>query len=870
MLEWKEYISQLLRKPCSLDGITLSFSDNDDEAVTFPPIIKASISMLDQMMEKQGNLNIFVFPERIQSIFIFTLATLLHNIFDGKITRSYDPDSFTPGERLRIGKAVVEFKGVENRGSQKCMRIGFDDNLVSSAPVEYFPLFQKTTAQRLSKYRKYAEEKKKMAQELTKITTERSNMKKLLDYKTHMERSVVNMTSVINAKDLISRCSLDGQKVKDIVLVGQADYEGRIKNIGAGQLGGIPAVVLASDLYAIAAMARQRHPIQSVIIDASNANALLAQMDALDELIRLGIPITCVTDTVNSFELGPFLDRQFHIWRWDAGSITEKLYGASSLNSDKKIKYCATHKVEYLLVGGNEISMAMQKISLHKGDNQNMSPQMLKLFDSLNSLIFLVLRETAPFDSTQIRRAQTILEESSRILMDEKAFLAPETEDDYAEVIRCLKTVFSRSYTLQKFVALKEKFLSACYEKVCIVVPERADKVRIEYYWQQWCRRKGLRTKVFVLHPAEYYPSQCGVFSATIVVGWMKRAIMRKILYSFNTQNYVILLYDCEKRWQRYTTARWNAVLDSTRNREMIEKAFTTDTLHISTSRFRPGPKVTEDIPENDELAEIETLLQENKYRRYVASRGQKSVEETAEAIPVNFIGGYLTFYRLRHKVISASNIIFNDGDEIKSIFPNELKLGDFVVVREADRDLIKEMADIILEQERAGKARDTATKWKDALKIEALFCSPDDIHKKLQAVGCTKGYQTVRGWLTDEDVICPSDKDDLRYIAAVTESAVLNELFDKIYEAAQIVRSAHIKAGRELSQRLRVQITEKIKEYGDIDPFNIWDPIEMSIEGIGIVRVLKIIDIGAPVVVEASNTNRLLDEDQGALLWQS
>ena len=88
-----------------------------------------------------------------------------------------------------------------------------------------------------------------------------------------------------------------------------------------------------------------------------------------------------------------------------------------------------------------------------------------------------------------------------------------------------------------------------------------------------WCRRQRLITQVYVLYPAEYYPVQASQFSATIVVGWLKRAIMRKILYGFNTQIYTVLLYDYEKRWKNYDTTKWNAALDSFQNRQAIEKS---------------------------------------------------------------------------------------------------------------------------------------------------------------------------------------------------------------------------------------------------------------------------------------------------------
>ncbi|MBD5152828.1 MAG: hypothetical protein HDT16_10305 [Oscillibacter sp.] len=863
-MEWRDYIAQLLAQESSFDGISLSFEDNA-VPVGVPPIIKASVLMLDKMIEHQGKFNILVFPERIQSIFIFTLTKLLHNIAEGRIKRDYDPDAFMPGEKLKLGNAVVEFVGIEEKKDERRMRIKVLDNgtdLIISAPIAYFPLFQLTNTQRrLSTYKQYVDETKKAKCLVSGLTTDEKFLKLLADYRTHMDSSIVNMTSVINARELLATCKLCGRDIKELLLVGQADYEGTVRNIGAGQLSGNPAIVLASDLYTIAAMAEHGHPIQSIIIDGSNANAILNQMDALDNLMRLGVSITCVTDIVNSFDLQPFLDRQFNLWRWDETSITDRLYDVSILSSDRKIKHCANREVEYLTADGNEISDAIRKLDSHRSEAQNLSAQMLKLFDKLFFLAFTALRETVPFDEKQLSQSRFALEECAAILAGEKNYLPPKIFDDYSTIIDLLKKIFMKGYLLPKHDALAGRLFKEKYKNICVIVPERSNKMRVQEYWQMWCHRQRLSTQVYVLYPAEYYPAQSTQFSATIVVGWLKRAIMRKILYGFNTQTYTILLYDYEKRWKNYDTTKWNSALDSSWNRQTIEKSFSTDKLRVSTSRFTPVEPVPEKIPETDEFAEIELTLRENKYRQYVANGGQKSVNETTEALPVNYVGGYLAFYRTGHKVISATSIIMNDADKIDLVLPDQLKMGDFVVVRETTRDLIREMADVILARSGKSELREMAGKWKEVLEIETLFYTPEEIYQHLQEVGCTKGYQAIRGWILDDDVIAPQSKQDLKHIAAATGSSVLNELLDQIYDAAQTVRSAHIQAGRVLSMYLRSRIVEALKEYGDIDPFNIWEPIEMQVEEIGTIRILKIIDIGMPVTVDIADTNCLIDE---------
>ena len=861
MLEWHEYVSRILAGSASFDGISLSFEDSEQE-FNVPPIIKASILMLDKMLQHQGTFNILVFPERIQSIFIFTIVKLLYNISEGRIDHGYDPASFKKGDRLRFESAIVEFDSIIEDGTEKRMNIRLAESLTVSAPVEFFPLFQHTvTTKKLSTYKQFNEARKLAEAKIAQMSAKQQYVKLLADYKTHMESSIVNMTSIINTKQLINGCKLCGQSIKDAVLIGQADYEGNVKNTGAGQLGGIPAIVLASDLYAISEMAEKGHPIQSIIIDASNANALVAQLPELDKLMRYGIPITCVTDVVNSFELRPFLERGFNLWRWNEASITDKLFDASPLSSDQKTKYCARKKVDYLVTDGNEISTAIRLLYLHRKESQTASAHMLKLFDKLFSFAFMALHETVPFGKLECAQAKTSLEECEQLLFSEKPYLPPTTYDDYRNIIACLKKVFSPGFVLPKHDALAEKLFSIGAKRIALIVPERCNKTRASQYWQAWCKDLNLPSEIEALYPAEYYNSPCGKYDVAIVFGWLKRAIMRKTLYSFNTQSYIVLLYDYEKRWKNYDSNRWNTALNSEENRKTIEKSFNSERIKVSTSRFEPTAQETVDIPEADEQEEIETVLRENKYHQYVATGGKKAEDETVEAIPVNYVGGYLAFYRTGHKIISASNIIENDADRIETKYPNELRVGDFVVVREVDRDLVKEMADVILERSGMTDKRELAGKWKDALEIETLFYTPEQIYERLQKAGCTRSLATVRSWISDESRIAPQSKDDLKYIAEITENEVLKELLDQVYDAAQIVWTAHQKAGINLTRQLRSRIVEALKNYGDIDPFNIWEPIEMLVDGIGMVRILKIIDIGAPVVVDITDTNRLIDE---------
>lgn len=859
-MEWSEYISLLLSSGKNFDNLSISL-DEGRTITDIPPIIKISIAMLDKMIENQGRLNVFVFPEKVQSIFIFTLMKLFHNISSGKIKSNYDPTGFTVGDKLKVGNAVVEYLGIQERGGKYYLGIKLADVDKHMAPLSDCPVFQRvTTKRRLSKSKKYVAERNVALAAMNGDFTGSERMAYVADMKTHMDSSIFTMTSVVGVREQLGKCRIDGKKVTDVFYIGKVDYEGTISNVSPGQMSGIPAIVFASDLDAIVTAAEEKNPIQSIIIDGSSAGVLIDQLDALDRLIQLNIPIVCITDVVGSFELNPLLARGFNIWRWDKDSITEQLYDAVPLSLDKKIKNCATQKVTYLKADGGDISEAAKLLAIHRRETEEQSSQMMKLFERLNSLTFAALRTTMPFNDTDMDMSNKALDNCEGILHAERNYISDKSANDYQKIIDCLRHVYAYGYVIKKEEMIREYLVAHKTENVFLIIPERGSKIQTQNYWSTWCLRHSVKGYIKVLFPSEYYVWPCGEDDITIVCGWLKRAIMRKLIYCFNTSKYFVLLYDYEDKWKNHDVNLWTKALDNSGNKKIIEKSLATGGISVSTVRYDEKARRSEEIETPDELGEIELILRENKYRQYV-NGGSHDGNDIVSAIPVSFVGGFLTFYRTGHKVVSATKIIMADADKIESKLPTELKAGDFIVVREADKDIVREIADVVLKNSGKGHLRELASKWREALEIELLFYSADDLCKKVKAAGCNKGIPTIKSWIEDEDVIAPRSREDLQILAEITENPTLLELLDSVFEAAQEVRNAHVLAGRKLSEQLKITLAQELKKFEEIDPFNFWEPIDMEIEGIGNVKVLKIIDIGAEIQVDSADTNRLIEE---------
>ena len=590
-------------------------------------------------------------------------------------------------------------------------------------------------------------------------------------------------------------------------------------------------------------------------------NLILSQLNILDDILATGVQVIFVTDTANSLDLGELVSRKFNIWRWDKGSITKDLYSDYKTDVEITIEHCAKQNLRYVKINGNEISESAKILAKYRTKTQEQSAQIMNMYGKLSNISFSILRETVPASDMEIQVICHILDECQMLLNNEQNYISSEEYEDYCKVIENYRKVFCYGYTLNKQKALSDTIEENKGKRICLVISEKGNKDKTEIYWKK--EIKDPNTKLEVLYPSEYYGTSCIKYDVTIIVGWLKRAIMRKLIFSYHTTSYIVLLYDYENRWKNHDVKNWKFALKESDNETIIKKALDSADIVISPMKgISEEDEIisAEEIALEDEQEEIDTILRENKFRRYIKS-GQKLGNEIVDAVPVNFVGGYIAFYQTGHEVVSATNIIMQESEKIDTVTSDKLRNGDFVIVRETDKDIIREMADLILKKSGKSSLRELARKWKEVIEIELLFTTPKQFYESLVAAGFSKGYPTVKRWIENDNVIAPGQIEDLEYIAKVTQNQVLSELMEEIFEAARIVRAAHIQAGRVLSDMLKVKLAEELKRYGKIDPFNLWEPIEINVDDIGTAKILKIIDVGSIVQVDSSDTNRLIEE---------
>ena len=861
MLLWNEYIEKLLSEPSVLDNMSLQYGDNDTR---ISPIVKASIEMLESMISTEGPHNIFVFPEIKELLYEFVLSKIVYNVGAGKINITYDPSCFKQGQKLKYKNCVVAFDSfyIDENGVEQ-LRIKFADNASYSLPAAIAPIFQiaKVDTKRYTKsdvfYKNFSA--KKALEELEQSPANKNIIEALKNYKTHLDGSIILVTNAKAAKEYFDQIQINRTPLKDVLLVGKARQDGTIENCYPGQFSGNPAIVLASDLYSVFETVRNGARVQSVIVNVSQGSLIDNQLDILDELSKEDFPILCLTDTRNSFDLSLLSDRNYNVWRWDETSLVDAVFHSELKSAGKRIKNCATQKIKYESVVCEPINQALQLLYLHKSEVEDQGNDVIATYNKLFSLLFIALRIAIPFEREETLRIQNTLDECKSILNAEKRFMNPDLYSDLSTVIDNFSSVFTPTFKNPKVCKITELLESRDYSSICIVIADKLDKAKCQQYWVNYTVRRHIPTVVKVLYPQEYINSDTMRYDTTVIMGWLNSKNMRNVIYSYGTSDYIVLTYPCEDKWRKAHVRVWTRALSDNQNHRLVKNSFSKKTKDgISEERFSVSEREhSEEI--FDELSDIENLMQLNTYRQYGVSSDNSN--QVVDAFPVSFVGSYLAFYKTGHKVVTVTDIITSGKENAVPKTPDELSIGDFVVVRESQRDIIKEIADIILEKNGMGEMRRVALRWKEALNVETMFSTTDEIYHKLQFNGCERGYQTVKNWIEDEEQFSLSSKEDLICIAKTLNDAILEESIDQVFEAGNTVKRAHVKAGQYLSQKLRLQIAEKITEFGDIDAFNIWDPMVLDLEDIGKVIILKIIDIDKPIKIDSNNTNRLLSE---------
>lgn len=807
----------------------ISYKDQSCTRV-FSKYIRAS-AIIKNELKNQNELNVaLVFPNSQHIINEFIIFEILRAIQSNEIKANYSLDNFENGEKVSVGKASLIYLGKnDERVFLKCSDV---DKV--SLPRHLAPILQKTNSKQLSRVSLFDKERKKHTSSIEMLSA-------IANKKSHMDKTVVFMNLDSTMADIVkdfSEIELSGSSLSDLIYITKL-VNGEPQNVFSSRDSGISPLLCASDFVDLQNSGVNDH-IHSIVIKYSQR--LEDNIPFLQSLFELRVPITLIMDSIDY--LSSNILSLFKVWIWDKSNILS-LSEPEDATIYPYINNCSKQHINYEVVDDMLIDECFILIT-------KVFSSFKKQLDSFDGYMFIINLYSIVLDLVRfpfINNRQGInipevivkLQEIKNEIEEQKNYMDQESYDEINTVIQNLITIYNNiDYLYPKGEKLKELLVKYSNEQrnVCIIIPENTSNKQEIYGYI-----KTFNSNALIYRPSEFLKIDASD-SVCIVLGWLKRKQMLQLLYSFNSQEIILILYSAEnKKWREQTSKTWSEKL-KTNNRLYIQSSNDKVSFYFGTSQQSDA----EDYDEEESLRKTVLFSKHRKYRNQDSSTERNPA---VEASSIELSDNQFMFVTENHKML----IVDSSLTKVHSFTIKDIKEGDYLVIRKSTKDIIREEADRILHSNGYDKERDIASEWKPLL--EKLFWEYNrnypSLFKALQGKGCSVVIQTFRMWVNEPDIIMMDKKNDLKSIIDLSEEKPKHNV-DEIFECGGIVKAAHMEAGKIISEKLRLYLTHH-KPSSMLS-----DSIDMTIPDIGEISLVEISSVSRDKeTVETKHIHRLL-----------
>jgi hypothetical protein len=846
-VSWADISAVLLKSESSFDKLNLSFPDNE-EILPFPKIIKLTLKLIEESISKNQNKIIVVYPERIYLPSMTVIFQAISDIVSGKLRTDYDIYSFQKSQRLKIDNLICKFVEIKtDKDGVKRIWVEFSDSNYAY-PIDQAPFFQRTdTNRRISKA---------PLKHYIRSNNDSSVFNTLEANKTFLKDSIYYLNSAKRFRDDFHKITVNDKEILDLMLIGKINTDNVINIINKGQFSGKPALLFMDNLYTLNSHLSEN--TKYVFIDIHDDGIVNSQLDALDYLIKKDSPVIFLTDTVNSFNLEALGNRGFLTLRWDRTSILPDLYSTSAGdNVNSKVYNCGNKEINYELCDDFELSDIIKVLNKSRHFLEDNTQVLTNLYWQLYNVVISLLRNVIRIPEIVRSNIKNKIEDIEKSLKTQTYNISSENMNNLEQIILVIQNLLDGEYEYEKAKKTEQIICDGVFDNIVIIISDNDDKSVYINYWDNYITDNNLDKSIRIMYVQEYCNGIESIDAEIIVCGWLGKNKMRNIIYNNNAPLMHILLYKIEQNWKKRHVSEWEKIIRNER-RYVFDKNIVFSDLSADELSENNEEESSQDIDN------IENAIQEYKFSKYYTKNNQDTKNISVEVIPIMFVSGYFSFYKISSKVITVTEIIndISGNSKQNEKLSTDIETGDFVVIRETERSLIHELADGILKKEGKEEHRELSGQWKRGLNEKRSLYTTKQLHEKIVNEGSSIGLQAFRVWMDDDDFIAPQDKDNLLFIAAALNDNYLIENIDRIYEICKDVRSAHVKAGNILSKRLKNEIAKKLSDIPKIRRADLWDPIDLQLEDLGKVKILKVTSIGQKRFVDMYYTNKLLNEN--------
>lgn len=868
-MKWEEYVQKFENKEDPEFGsLNFIFPGVEHHEPSF--FIRLNNELLTDFGLLENKRLIFSYLASNQFVLSLTVFNVIKNVLSGynSTISKVSISSLKPGDKFLLGKAVCvldslreddvyglrAFIGVHSGGCFKSRGM----------PVNNFkPVVKANPQSKESTFRLFVQEYDKFFHGSDEEESVLSVSTKLKSLKDKQASSVILVSQIKVSEKMLCNSTIESVPILDVISIAKTNYFGQMEwfNKKDGSLN--PELVIAPDIKSARDLicSDDGPKVSTLFVDLNFCRDILPYIQSVEDLLAEQINIVFFLPENESFDLSSLLDHDFKVFRWTSSMILPAMVEKNLSIGSHLLKRASNRSIEPVFAKDGCAMSAYLLLSKHRDSIEVEDDRICGCYYALISLAYRLIRMISPIP--EANKAALISDIENRYLSvfssDEVVrFLKNSSiKQDFLNAWAFLKSALADTES-PKEIAVIDQILGVhkrSREKVALIVDESVDSKKAEGHYADHLFRSCLDEKSVKVFTPEEFLEASSDFDSVIVCGWLKKETMRSIIFSNLGSVFFPVLYSCESLWMNSAIKEWNLETVQSDIHTIDPEIDPIPPTHLNLNI--KGYEITKFTSPKDE--DIDDILKRDDDTKFRGFRTNSPKDEPIEATPVNFNDGSYGVFTEYNRFICLTSMINGESDEIATKTISDLQIGDIVLFRNSPNDIIRNMADSILEQGGNSDARANATLWKSLFLMEiSQGKTTQDIIIELKNGGIRKSACEIRNWINDDDLICPRSKEDLSILAKVLNDPDQGSWIDEAQRSASIVRAAHQQAGKRITQLLlkNPDFDEKIRRLSS-SPDSLEKSDSINIEKIGQVYLLRIIDIGQKSDYSKSQVNK-------------
>lgn len=861
------------------DNHILDFSFEELDHNEPCPFTRLNSRLLD-IAEKSGvSKMILRYPASNGFVLSLVLYRTIRALASGdSVLQEFDPATFEPNQKIKIGSATVLFLGFYNvktdektkatiitpsRDTSDINYIGikFYSRKRNDSEKNYFPIKNIPFIERVNQSAKLSTEadfKSQWSQEQrANIGRDLKDPIQILKFKKAAKcETTFLITDTKKFIQLIDGFTVNKTPLLDVVNISVTNKNGKLESLNG--TGSYPQIVL-SDNFEEAYLAMQQCPelvCKYAYADLNYVGDLDEDMDFIDMLLENDLKLYFFAPENKEFDLVALNSRDFELFAWQPDMITGDMVRVNREHGSFTLQNFQQNTIQPFLIPDERFSGWFSELHQMSDDFDEMSDLLKSFYCSVMKLLFFELRNCSQANSEVSDGLIEVCDGYLEKIKEPDIWnYIPQKELVQKAIDIYEKIVYEAGERTPKQLAIENTIIGLnqlSQKDVCLIVPDDNDRYSIEKKLSYKISKQKVQFKSLSVKTLEGFFSDSDFYDYVIIVGWMNKQRMKQILFSNKGRKYMPILYNCEYKWFSMSTGAWDSQSATEKESGFIglenESAKKSGRLKIDKRWVKETSTVS--IPSEQDI------LQDFQKKKFSREFTRTDNDKLVTVIPIGFNDGSSGYFTLGYNLIvlgETSGTIACTSKESKNI-----KQDEFVLFRESSKDLLDELTAKHL-GDNASKVFEVVYEWKKTIQAQLENGkSEDEVMMELRKGGITVSDQELGIWMDSSNgLICPGRKESLEIVGKVFNDSFIIKNIERIWEYASKIRGLHVQIGRSISKSIseNQQVVDRLSALHNDNALSAG--VHVDIPDVGLVTILKVTDIGEEREIPKRESNR-------------